>query len=174
MTQSTGSQQPSFVASGIGGLPSLQFSASASQTITTGTNFYAPASVFYVARQLGGKSGRILSGYNNNWLMGWHGNAMDQAYFSGWVSAIDTPLTTTDPYLYEAVLTGTNSALYRNGALLYSNGGGTQGPDGLTIGFLGQSEFSDCQISEIMVFNSAVTTEQRQYVERYFMTKYGL
>ena len=120
---------------------------------------------------LGGKSGRILSGYNNNWLLGWWSGLMDQAYFNGWVSSA-RPVTTTSPYLYEAVFTGSVSTVYRNGVQLYSNSGGTEGPDGLTISEY--SEVSDCQISEIMVFNAAVTTEQRQYVERYFMTKYGL
>ncbi len=71
--------RPTLLASGINGRPALQFVGVSSQTMTMSTNCPAPCSVFYVARQLNTNNGRILSGLNNNWLLGWHGGLMDRA-----------------------------------------------------------------------------------------------
>ena len=79
--QNTASQQPTLVTSGINGLRSLRFTAANQQTILLNRNFPAPVSVFIVAKLVGGTSGRILSGINNNWLLGWWNGAQDQGYF---------------------------------------------------------------------------------------------
>ena len=78
---SGGVRQPVVVASCIGGKQCLQFTASLQQNLVMSTNFPAPVSVFYVARQLGTNNQRILSGLNNNWLLGWWSGGMNQAYF---------------------------------------------------------------------------------------------
>ncbi len=89
-------------------------------------------------------------------------------------TAPQTVVANANPYLYEAVITPTLSSFYRNGALLYANNGGVTGPNGLAVGIYGTSEISDCWISEIIMFNYAVSPVQRQFIERYMMGKYGL
>ena len=70
------------MASGLNGRRALQFAAATTQTLTLNVNFPAPVSIFYVARQTGaGNRGRILSGLNNNWLLGWWNGQQDVAYF---------------------------------------------------------------------------------------------
>ena len=118
---------------------------------------------------------RILSGVNNNWLLGWWGGAEDQGYFEGWVTASGSPGASNNAYLYGVVQNGNTSSVYRNGKLIVSNGNGTTGPNGLSVvGHLSQSEFSDAQVSEILVYAGALSDQQRQSVEAYLNGKYTL
>ena len=76
----------------------------------------------------------------------------------------------------EAVITGNSSSvIYKNGntiAIPLLNSGQT-GPDGLAInGGIFSAEASDCQVSEILVYNSALLKADRQAVEAYFQSKY--
>jgi len=172
--QGTASKQPTFVASGINGRPSLQFAAGNSQTMTVSTNFPAPVTVLYVARMTGGTMGRILSGLSNNWLLGWHSNGWDRAYFEGWVYQPSTSSGTT-AMIYSVILNGTNSSVWRNGTqLVNASTAGITGPNGLSlVGHNASSEFSDAQISEVILYNVALTTAQRTQVENYLNSRYG-
>jgi subtilisin-like proprotein convertase family protein len=173
--QGNAGRQPKVVANGISGKPTLQFTASAQQTLILGTNFPAPVSVFYVAKMTGGSKQRILSGVNNNWLLGWWDGGEDQGYFEGWVTATGSPSASNNAYLYGVVQTGSASSVYRNGKLLVSNGNGTTGPNGLSVvGHNGASEFSDAQVSEILVYAGALSDQQRQSVETYLNGKYSI
>jgi hypothetical protein len=78
-------------------------------------------------------------------------------------------------YLYTGTSTGNQSFLYENGVLLYNNGNGVTGPNGLAINAGAHaSEASTCQIAEIIVYNSSLSQPNRQLVENYLKCKWGI
>lgn len=173
-TQGTASRQPTVVASVLAGRPVVQFSATASQTLTNATNFPAPVTVLYVAHMSGPTHGRILAGLANNWLLGWWGTSMDQGFFEGWVSQ---PASAANGSwaLYSMVTNGSTSSVYRNGTLLATNANGVTGPNGLSLdGHGATSEFSDAQIAEVLVYSAALGNAQRAQVETYLNQRHGV
>jgi hypothetical protein len=175
MTQPTGGQQPTYQFNIKSGNSVVRFAAAASQTISTATNFPAPATVIYVSHLTGGTNGRLLSGKANNWLLGYWGGAKDQAFFNGWVSPSGTPAADTSWHTYSAVIPGSgSSSFYGNSTLIASNASGVAGPNGLAIGYLGAGEFSDGEIGEILVYNRALSDSERLAVERYLSDKWGV
>lgn len=174
-TQSTGSQQPSYVQNVLNGKPVVQFAAASSQTMSNSTNFSTPNTVIYVSRQTGGTNGRVLSGLADNWLMGYHNTRRQQAYFNGWVLGNGTgPTSTTNWYIYSSTQTGSLSTFWENGTQLASNANGVAGPNGLSLnGHASVSEFSDAQIAEVIVYNRVITDNERQRVEAYLASKWG-
>ena len=136
-------------------------------------NFAAPVTVLYVSRLTGTANQRLLSGHVGNWLLGYHGNTCDDAYFEGWVYNAAGAVRPT-PYLYEAVITGTGaSSFYRNGDLLSSNIGGVAGPNGLRLGGgISGREHSSGEIAELLVYDRALSDEERKSVEAYLQAKW--
>ncbi|MFN3200908.1 MAG: DapH/DapD/GlmU-related protein [Bradymonadia bacterium] len=157
----------------INGHPAIQVNSSG-DTLINNTNFSSPATVVYVARMTGGANSRILSGVNNNWLLGWWSGGHDKAYHNGWIY---NPGTSADTQwrMYASVMLGNRSDIYRNGTLIASNAGGTAGPNGLTLtGHLAGSEFSNAQIAEIIVYDRAITAAELDEIEAYIADRYNL
>lgn len=176
VVQATGSKQPSYVQNILNGKPVVRFTAASSQTMTTSTNFASPVSVIYVSRQTGGGNSRMLSGLANNWLLGYWNGCHQQAYFEGWVtSSCGTPASTTSWYIQSVVETGSLSTYYEDGTQIASNANGVAGPNGFSLnGYLGTSEFSNGDIAEIVVYNRALSTAEREKIEGYLANKWGL
>ncbi len=86
----------------------------------------------------------------------------------------------TNPTLYTAVISPSSAALYRNGALCATVGNTRYpGPNGLCVGgsqcsASGGNEFSNGMVSEVIVYNRALSTAERIAVETYLRTKYSL
>jgi hypothetical protein len=176
VTQATASRQPIYKTNIVNGKPVLRFTAANSQTMTVATNFAAPTTVIYVSRMSGTTKGRILSGFANNWLLGYHGGLKTRAYFMGWVN-FASAAADANWYIYSATIggAGINSTFYENGSSIISNQGGVTGPNGLSlVGSAGTSEFSDADIAEVLVFNSTLSSGLRSAVERYLSNKYAL
>ncbi len=176
-SQGTSSRQPTYETNELNGLPVIRFIGSSIQTMTNSTNFSAPVTVIYMVRQTGGYNNRMLSGLSNNWLLGYWSSAKNKAYFVGWVtsSTAGSPATDTSWHTYSAVIPGSSaSSAYGDGALLASNSGGVSGPNGLSLsGHQASSEFSNGEIAEVIVYNSALNTTNRETVEAYLAEKYG-
>lgn len=175
-TQANAPQQPAYKPNIINGKPIVRFTAASSQTMTNATNFSTPSTVIYLSKQNGGTNGRVLSGLNNNWLLGYHGARKRQAYFgNGWVSQIQDASADTAWHIYTSTHNGATSQAYEDGNM-YANGpNGVQGPNGLAlIGYLGTSEFSDADIAEVIVYNRVLTDNERKKIEYYLAQKYNL
>ena len=172
MTLRAGTPTP--VASGIGEMPTVRFSSAS--WMNDGVNHSAPCTIFYVSRQTGGSNARVLGASGNNWLMGYHGGQRDRFYFEGWVKEAGVS-SDTNPHLYVATIDGAGqpSTVWGDGTLLASNTGGTQGPNNLELnGYSSGGELSDCDISELVVYNRVLSTEERNAVTSYLNTKYSL
>jgi len=165
---------PTWVASGIGGKPAVHFDAAGYSCMHDGLNHPAPVTIFYVGRMTGGSNQRVLSGYNNDWLLGYQYGNRDQANFGGWVSNPATAAS-SDPHLYVATIGGNGQAstVYGDGTLLASNQNGVQGPNDLQLNGQGiWNEFSDCDISELLVYNRVLSADELTSVSSYLTGKY--
>jgi hypothetical protein len=109
-------------------------------------------------------------------LLGYWGGNKNSAHFGqNFVNVGST--TDTNPHLFAATIpgTGSNSTFWAEGAQIASNQGGTEGPNGLFVGGGGAySEYSDCDISEVLVYHRILNSTELDAVGTYLTTKYGL
>jgi len=173
LAQRTVSQNPHYTTNAINSLPVMRGTAAASSTWDVPWTYSSPCTFFYVGRKNSGTAGRILSGKNNNWLMGHWSSYENQYYAVGWVGANSDVAHTTNVHVWSAI-TSTTSYLWKNGTLVKSGTGGTTAPSGLTIGYNGTSEFTDHDVGEIIGYNVALSTTDRQTVENYLKDKWGV
>ncbi len=173
VTQTNPSLQPVFVANGINGKPVLHFTAG--QQMFNATNFTSPFTVTYAARQTGPNRARVLSSVANNWLLGWWGGRKSQAYFEGWVSNPASP-SDNSIYIYTGASNGATSQVYENGSLIANNNGGVTGPNGISLGgwVAGNSEYSDCDFMDVMVYNTVLSNTDRTASESSMSNYYNL
>ena len=125
--------------------------------------------IFSLSRLTGGTNRRLIASYNgnSNWLLGYHGNLVDRAYFEGWVHSAG-PAADTNAHMYEAVIRGPgqNSDFYvfdnrdlTGAQLLASNTGGTTGPNGFALGAWKSnlSESSNGDVGEVLIFRGLLS-----------------
>ena len=155
VTQTTVASQPLLVLAGINNKPLLRFTTA--QSMNNTVNYAPPYSVVYGTRVIG-TSARVLSAQSNNWLLGYWGGAMDQAYFDGWVSSAGSPSTVLNQTnVYAATGTGILSTVYKNGVQLYSNANGVTGPNGIRLNSSGvANEPSNCEFVDVLIYGSAL------------------
>ncbi len=139
--------------------------------------FTDPVSVFYVGRISGDAKERVLSGIDNNWLLGYDSGTKDDALFVGWVNNSATPADTAWE-MYGGIIPGPGSdgELYNYGELLASSATGVRGPNGLRLAGKGlwNSKVSDCEIAEIIIATGALSEGDRENLEGYLAHKWGL
>ena len=166
--------QPQYIASGLNGRPVLRYSTT--QWMKRNTNFPAPFTIVYGARQTGPIRARVLSSFNNNWLLGWWNGFKAQAFYEGWLTS-GISVADNAAYVYSGTSNGSTSQIYENGTLIAANSGGVgvTGPDGIRINGLGvntTNESSDCEFLDLMVYNSVLTATARQAAENSILQYY--
>lgn len=166
---------PIYRASGINGQPYLEQTAAGgtglrwSQSLAT-----VESTVFVVAKMRpGGTKSRILSGLNNNWLLGWHGNTEDDFHAVGWVFNSDLPAS-DNLIVYSANRSASGYHGFRRGnKKLAVNNLGAEGPNGLTTnGHQGGNEFSDADVYEVIVYDRPLTDLEFRQVNAYLAKRY--
>lgn len=165
--------RPTLIKTGIGGKASIMFEPG--QSMFVKTNFPAPVTVIYVARQLGGTNNRVLSAVANNWLLGFWAGAKNQGYYEGWVSPSGSPPTDAAPHIFIGIVKGRgqNSEVWADGVMIANNQNGITGPNGLAVNTGAYpGEVSNCQVAEIIVFNRDLTAVERQKIETYLKSKW--
>ena len=176
MSQTTTGNQPTLTLNGLNGKPVIH--TNTSQNIYTTTNFPTPFSIVYAARQTGGSRGRVLADWNgNNWLLGWWGGYKGTAHFSGWVSSSSgTGVADNNVYVHSGTGSGSASFAYQNKTNITANSsGGTSGPNGLTMNrWQNGSEPSDADFTDLIEFNSVLSTNDRNIIENGMGAYYGL
>lgn len=121
--------------------------------------------------------GRILSALNNNWLLGHWSNSVLNYYSAGWVSGVGAGGSDTNWRMYAG--TGNPSSgvysMYVNGSLSLSGGGGSAGPNGMSIGaHLGGSEYSNGQVSFVLAYNRILSASEITRIYDAFKYRIGL
>lgn len=169
MIASTSNAQPLYVSDGLNNKPVLRFNTS--QNLKNNVNFTPPYTVIYTAKQTGPSRGRVLNA-NNNWLLGWWNGSKTQGHFDGWVSRDGGVPADTNPYVYTGTGNGTESGFFENGiSKTVRLNGGLNGPNGLRIN---ENESSDADVAEIFVFDSVLSTNDRELVEKSSASYYGV
>jgi hypothetical protein len=138
------------------------------------TNFPSSYSVVAAAKYTAGTRARVISSVSNNWLLGWWGGYNDCMYGDGWVIY---PNTIADDSIYTYSVTGTGSLtkFYKNGGLLAANSNGVSAPRGIQLnGYATSTEFSNCQILDVMVFGETLNNAKRSGAENAIAEYYHL
>jgi len=191
-------EEPTFVSSFSNSKPAIEFSgiSQVMQIADANSLDFLATSSFIVLKYLGqGTGNNIVYVKNAN-----NGSPTDPAMYGlvaktagggvvsfsmnvgGWVdypTSID--ITNSDPKILSMIYDGTDQNVYSNGGFsdTFSIGGNIATSTGLLqIGGYNQSfdaaEYFNGQIAEIIMYNRAVTTPERQQVEAYLNTKYAI
>ena len=128
----------------------------------------------YEGGALAASNGRIIQGYNNNWLLGaWGGNVANY-YAEGWVSPVGNGGYNTN----WNSLAGTGDTvadwweMYRDGKLLFSNNGGTQGINGLRLSSGGEP--ATCLIGAVLAYNRVLSADEIYRNHNVLRGRYGI
>lgn len=139
----------------------------------TGDGIQFPAAIlpstytlFHVTRYNGTRS-RILTGIFNNWLSGHWSGATGVAFHEGWLTG------QPDNHANAWVLSTDQINLYRSNGVTRATSGGTQSTR-LSVNAGVNSEYSDWQCAEIIVYNTALSANDYIATEEYLTKKYGL
>lgn len=165
-----------YITNVINGKPVIRLNSS--NVLYNTTNFGRPISVFYVGKQNDTADGRLLSGKANNWLMGHWSTKKEQFYAEGWISNNGNgPAKDSNWHIWICTQSNSSAAMY-DGLTQCSMtfpGAGTQGPNGLVFtGYTGTSEKTNCDIAELLVYNSELSATDREKVTNYLKAKYNL
>jgi hypothetical protein len=185
---------PTFVTSAFNGKPSISFNGSTQRFVGAITNTGNTVSVFaIVSMNSGGQWGRICSlavtnnydgGVSSLYFIPLIRNSTNQSIQSGRfqgsanVNVSPVAITYNVPFQAASIVNGTTNILYLNGTSAGS--AASTGNFGYTAYGIGaqpsdlQPEYFQGFISEIIVYNSALTTIQRQQIEGYLAWKWGL
>ena len=112
-------------------------------------------------------NGRVISSYQNNWLMGWYSNNTSYYYAGNAWILTGNGGNTTDWICFAATgdTTADNWKFYRNGIKIADNSNGGNGPDGITLGGwgAGTNEASNCKVAYVNAYRRVLTdAEVRQ------------
>jgi hypothetical protein len=168
-------KEPIYNTGVLNGNPVVSFVAANQDTLSNNYNVSTPYTAIYVARYNGATKARIYSSKNNNWLLGfWSGRR--QVFYADGTLDLGGQAGDTSWYLYTGAGTGSLSTAYENGTQWVSGSGGISGPNGISLGSYGggSSEFSDAQVAEFIIYNSVISSTNRQLIEGYLANKYGL
>lgn len=121
-------------------------------------------------------SGRIISALGNNWLLGHWGNSVASYYSAGWITNEAQGGSDTNWRIYAGTgVIGGTYKLYINGVLNTTNTTGTAGPNGFSLGgHLGSSEFSDGNVSFLLVYNRELTAAEILQNYQVFRNRLGV
>ncbi|MDB4978409.1 MAG: hypothetical protein JWM56_595 [Candidatus Peribacteria bacterium] len=114
---------------------------------------------------------RAVQGVDNNWLVGPY-SGLHKFYNSAFINGSSVM---SGQFVYASVSgTSAGASFYLGGALIGSNTNITS-PSKIALGAVGiYNEPLNGEIAEVIAYNSALSTANRQAVELYLSTKYGL
>ena len=152
----------------------LSFSAAASLGTAHTTLFvFRPLSGFSDGVVLGGNASGKYSPYIDGTDIYYRALSTD-----GFVSVAHGGLSTNTAYLLGVVRSGTSVSFYKNGSLLGSPqtlGANTSLTVQQLSGLNGANfELDNCQIAEVAIWDSDLSTGNRQAMEAYFNTRFSL
>ncbi len=183
-------RQPLYQESGPNGLPTVYFDMrnynnGYNARLLTGTPLTNACTTYIVARVLDGNElgitwRRLLGSRDKNWFLGTstpgtfyaHGGSGE---LSGNITRLKSAYRFNRTYMLSAVTTTTNQLFFVNGRDLTGNPTAKMPPGRLSIGSVdGYNDEGEAQISEVIAYERALTTTERQQVEDYLAARYGV
>jgi hypothetical protein len=137
-------------------------------------------SMFFVSRQRGGTNRRVLQGNTGNYLYGYWNGYKNVLYVENNPGPYNVgPPSDSAWDFYSHTRTQNSAYIWNyNGTTSYSGSTSLNGPlGGLAINTSGGccgGESSDCDLAEIILYDSQLTTLQVQQMEGYLAWKWGL
>ncbi len=172
-TQGTPANQPTLRTGVLNGKPVVRFDGN--DYLSTATSFGNPYTIFAVGRMQGSQNARLISSAQYNWLLGFWGGVMNVMYAEGWVVGGGGPPADTVAHIYSGRGTGANTTLRNNGALVASNANGISPPGQLGLGgWRLNNECSKGDVAEVIIYNSALSSNDEAKVGYYLQAKYGI
>lgn len=132
--------------------------------------------VISFVRKLGFKNdGRVITAYNNNWLLGHHDNTYGDYYAEGWINNITSPKSDRTWRMFTGTgnISSDEYKLYINDKLIVSNNLGSQGPNGWNINSQ-YSQYSSAQVGNLIVYNRVLTAEEITAIYNQFSSRFGI
>ena len=175
---------PSYVAvtsEGNSGMPAVYFDGN--DGFWTNTNFESLLSqytILSVARYSGGQNNRLISCRSRNWLFGFHASKTKAWHFEGWVYQAGGADTSWHLHVADIDNAGDpNANTWYDGTQLATNNRGSNNnnykPDQIQLGgWKTNSEFSQGEVAELLVFNRVLTSDERLKLEGHLAHKWGL
>lgn len=154
----------------------LQFNGANYAQVTSVNLASGASTVMGAARYSGGLRGRMITGINNNWLMGHWAAGTENYYAEGWVSS-PNPTGSNDTNWRILAATGNTSTdnwqVFVNGILTHSNTGGSQGPNGIQVPQAGgEQSIGECGF--ILAYNRVLTDGEIKQNFNALRGRYGL
>ena len=162
----------------LNGLRVLRMNTSQRWNMVTEVNLSA-YSFFLVSRQIGGTNGRMFQGRTNNQLYGYWGGYKRSLYIDNdpnYLIAANAASDTQWDFFSHTRRAGSSYTFDWNGSSLNSGSSSTtNNMTGLAINE-GENggEKSDCDIAEVILYNSVLTLTQTRIIEGYLAWKWGL
>ena len=123
--------------------------------------------------------GRVTGGDGNNWLLGIWSNNTSVYYANGWITPTSSG-TDTDWHIHAARenYAGDSRVFYDNNVAPSGQtaSGGSQGPNGFSLGRWGNggSEYSDCEVAVLLVYNRIITTTELTTIFDFYKSRFGI
>lgn len=131
--------------------------------------------ISFVRKNSVGNTGRTITAYNNNWLLGHHDSTYGDYYAEGWVNDVGSPQSDTVWRMFTG--TGNISSdiyqLYINQSLIVQNSNGSQGPNGWNLNNQ-YNQYSDCQIANLFCYNRVLSESEIKYTFNALRGRYGI
>ena len=119
-------------------------------------------------------NGRIVTAWQNNWLLGHHDTSYGDYYAQGWVqSGIAQSDTTWRMYTGTGDETNDVWQLYVNDSLHTSNSGGSQGPAGFNINAQ-YGQYSSSQVALVACWDRVLTATEISQVFEAYRKRFGI
>ena len=174
-TQGTVNCTGTFLTNQLNGLSIVRFSTANTWAIASQPSL-AAYSMFFVSRQRGGTNGRVFQSATGNYLYGYWAGGKNRLYIEGNPNLLGGSGSDSAWDLFSHTRTQNSAFTFNyNGTSSYSGSSSFNGPlPGLTVNTGGGGEPSDCDIAEVILYNSVLTTLQVQQLEGYLAWKWGL
>jgi prepilin-type N-terminal cleavage/methylation domain-containing protein len=186
VAQSTLGNQPIYKTNAINGLPALSFDGTSDYMDNNAVSLGSEITMFAVVTTTSDAGWRRIINEENNYYLGTGPSTTEFAGFTGngsaWNASMGSfgstaTLTAKKVYVLDAVVRGSNTYGYVNGASVGNKSGTKAASTSLNIGthsVTPVAQFWSGNIAEIIVFNRALNDTERKSVESYLGQKWGI
>lgn len=189
--QATGANQPNYITNSINGLPALRFTNAASTNLSAALDInytVNPNMTFFIVfKRIGSAADQCIIGHDNgSWdrficakhsAIAGSGGVSNGAAFSTVANINSANITLISLILQNSVSSGSNAYLNGGTATSFTESHGNSGYTSLGIGSIAAAAVGasfDGDIGEIIIFDRALKTEERQSIEKYLGQKWGI
>ena len=121
-----------------------------------------------------GNDGRVVTAYQNNWLLGHHDSTYGDYYAQGWIEGgVATSDTIWRQYTGNGNISTDVWELWINDTLRISNSGGDQGPRGFNVNNQ-YSQYSSAEVAMIAAWNRVLSGDEIKLVYELYRGRFGV